>query len=62
MIADTPIDYAGGDPNFKTFPAVFSCAYTNNFAGTGLTLHSGIDAGTDSLVLHDPANSGAVTH
>ncbi len=60
VIADTPIDYAGGDPNFGTFPAVYSCAYTNNFAGAGSTLLYGIDAGTDSLVLQDPANSGAL--
>lgn len=55
---DASLAYAAGDPSAGQFPAVFSCAYTNNFAGAGGTLLYGIDTGTDALVLQDPAGGG----
>jgi hypothetical protein len=59
-IADSPLVYAAGDPNFGRDPDVTHSAYTNNFAGATTTRLYNIDSGLDVLVFQDPPNAGVL--
>lgn len=51
--SDPALFYAAGDVNFGVNPNVVSVAYANNRAGAMSTTLYGLDAGTDSLVVHE---------
>ena len=59
---DTPLAYATGDVNAGVNPTVTASAYTNQVPGSVTsTMLFGIDAGTRSLVLQNPPNSGTLS-
>lgn len=60
-IVDTPLAYAGTDPNVGRNPNVVGAAYTNNFAGTTSTTLYDIDSNLDILVRQFPPNAGALS-
>lgn len=59
-ITDTPLAYAGTDPNAGTAPAVVGAAYTNNRKGATTTTLYDLDQNLDVLVKQTPANAGTL--
>ena len=60
-IVDTPLAYAGTDPNVGRNPNIVGAAYTNNFAGATSTTLYDIDSNLDILVTQFPPNAGALS-
>lgn len=60
VATDTPLAYAGGDPNAGQNPAGTGAAYINNFSGTTTTTLYDIDSGLDVLVTQSPPNNGTL--
>jgi hypothetical protein len=59
--ADTPLQYAAGDPGAGTTPSVVAAGYTNRVPGASTTTLYDIDQGRDTLVTQNPPNSGTLT-
>jgi hypothetical protein len=60
-IVDTPLAYAGTDPNVGRNPNIVAAAYTNNIAGATSTTLYDIDSNLDILVTQFPPNVGALS-
>ncbi|MBA2638083.1 MAG: DUF4394 domain-containing protein, partial [Solirubrobacterales bacterium] len=57
---DGNLAYVAGDRNAGRDPAVTASAYTNSAIGAATTTLYGIDTNTDSLVIQNPPNAGAL--
>ena len=60
-VADTPLQYAPGDPGAGSNPQVVGSAYTNSTPSATTTQLFGIDTGRNTLVLQNPPNEGTLT-
>lgn len=58
--ADTPLQYAAGDPGAGSNPTVTGAAYTNSVPGATTTVLYDIDTARDTLVRQDPPNAGTL--
>lgn len=59
--AETPLQYAAGDPGAGSVPAVAASAYSNGVPGATATNLYDIDAARDALTIQNPANDGTLT-
>jgi hypothetical protein len=59
IAADTPLQYAAGDPGAGSVPSVIGVAYSNPTPGASSTTLYGIDTGRDALVRQD-GNDGTL--